>query len=185
MKKRAINIINFLNLSKERYYKILEYRNQDFVREVSNGTNYITLDEHTNYLKLLEKKDKFFAFLILVDGKDYGVVSLKKTAEDTCYIGHYLVDELYKFEGGGVVARCCISYICTKLNVRYTSYSIKTTNTRGFRTSCDSAKVVSVQEQNGFYEGVMEILNFNSDEFKKSKSKKLFDKLYEINDCEL
>lgn len=185
MKKREIRIVNFLNLSKEHYYKILEYRNQDFVREVSNSANYITQKEHTNYLKLLEKKDKFFAFLILVDGKDYGVVSLKKTAEDTCYIGHYLVDELYKFEGGGVVARCCISYICAKLNVRYTSYSIKTSNTRGFRTSRDTAHLVSAREQNGFCEGIIEILNFNSKEFKNSKSKKLFDKLYEINDCEL
>ena len=34
MKKKELRIINFLNLSHEKYMQILKYRNQEFVRVV-------------------------------------------------------------------------------------------------------------------------------------------------------
>ena len=78
MKKREIKIINFLNLSEEKYMNILEYRNQEYIRNVSLNTNYISIEDHKKYFELLVKKDNYFAFLITNDNKDYSVINLKK-----------------------------------------------------------------------------------------------------------
>lgn len=184
MKKREVSIINFLNLSKEEYEKILEYRNQKFIRKSSKNQNIITKEEHENYHKLLEKKDKFFAFLIRVDDVDYGVISLKKIDEKTYYIGEYLVDELYKFEGGGVMLRFCMLYLFNIMGVKYTSYDIKTTNTRGIRSGIISKWLYGCQKDD-FYQGVLEILDFNDPQILNSKARKMFDKIYTISNCQI
>ena len=71
MRKKELRITNFLNLSHEKYMKILDYRNQEFVRVVSNSTELITTKQHNDYHKLLEKRDIFFAFLITCEDKDF------------------------------------------------------------------------------------------------------------------
>ena len=55
MKKREIKIINFLNLSEEKYMNILEYRNQEYIRNVSLNTNYISIEEFSNNINELKK----------------------------------------------------------------------------------------------------------------------------------
>lgn len=176
MKKREVSIINFLNLNKEEYEKILEYRNQEFVRRFSKNSDIITKEDHAKYHKLLEKKDEYFAFLIKVDGKDYGVISLKKQDDDTYYTGDYLVKEDYKFEGGGIVNTICLNYICKNLGIKYLFYEILRANTRVFRLGINK---IHSQQDNGdsFYETVEVVpLEDNSN----SKIKKIFDKIYEI-----
>ncbi|WP_164468946.1 hypothetical protein [Aliarcobacter cryaerophilus] len=103
MKKRELKIINFLHLNEEEYAKILEYRNQEYIRKVSISQDIISEEEHKNYLEQLKKEDEYFAFIIKNDDKDYGVISLKKLSEDTYNIGDYLVKEDYKFEGEGLL----------------------------------------------------------------------------------
>lgn len=176
MKKREVSIINFLHLNNEEYYKILEYRNQEFVRKFSKNKNIISQEEHENYHKLLEKKDKFFAFLIRVDGKDYGVLNLKQQDANTYYVGDYLVKEDYKFEGGGVVNTICLNYICENLGIKYLFYEILRANTRVFRLGINK---IHSQQDNGdsFYETV-EIVPLKDSS--NSKIKKIFDKMYEI-----
>ena len=184
MKKKEIKIINFLHLSEEEYAKILEYRNQGYIREVSTNQNIISKEEHKNYLYLLKRKDIYFSFLITNDDKDYGVISLKKITDDTYFIGDYLVKEESKFEGGGVVNKFCILYLCNKLNIKHLSYDIKYSNTRGFRTGA-IAKINYYEEKDGFFSETSEVLNFFDKDIINSKPRKLFDKLYEIRECQI
>lgn len=184
MKKREIKIINFLHLSEEEYAKILEYRNQEYIRKVSISQDIITEEEHKNYLERLKKEDEYFAFMIKNDNKDYGVISLKKLTEDSYNIGDYLVKDDYKFEGGGVVNKFCILYICNKLNIRYLSYDIKYSNTRGFRAG-PITKFLSHERKENFFSETAEVLSFFDKDILNSKPRKLFDKLYEIKDCQI
>lgn len=184
MKKRELKITNFLYLHEDRYNKILKYRNQEFIRKVSINENIISKEEHKNYLKLLREKDTYFAFLITNNDQDYGVISLKKIKDGTYCIGDYLVKEEYKFEGGGVVNRFCTLYICNKLNIKYLTYDIKYSNRRGFRAGY-IAKINTYEEKDGFFSESAEILDFFDEDILNSKARKLFDKLYEIKECQI
>ncbi|MDX9797082.1 MAG: hypothetical protein RBT24_09640 [Arcobacteraceae bacterium] len=181
MKKQNIKIINFLHLEKEKYNHILEYRNQKYIREVSQSNKIITKEEHQNYFELLKKKDNYFAFLIMRDNKDFGVISLKKITEDTYFIGDYLVNELFKFEGGGIVNRICISYIANKLNIQYLKTTQNKNNTRSNRAGgVKTLSVVSINDD--FNDVTASVDDFYSPETLNSKPRILFDKLYMISE---
>ena len=184
MRKKELRIINFLNLSHEKYMKILEYRNQEFVRVVSNSTELITSKQHNDYHKLLEKKDIFFAFLITCEDKDYAVINFKKLEDGSFYVGYYLVDELYKFEGGGVVLHNCMMFICWKLGIKFISYDIKIENSRVFRVGY-GGKTISSSQNGDSYHYITELFEFDNDIVKNTKSRKLFDKLYDIKEMQI
>lgn len=179
MKKRKLRIINFLYLSDEKYNKIREYRNQQFIREVSLNSNIISEEEHEKYKKLLEKKKDYFAFLILNDEKDYSVITFKKINEDLYEIGEYLVKEEYKYEGGGIVNRYCTILLCNNLNIKYLNYLMKQDNTRGNRLGV-IAKIQESKCQNGLVHEFIEVLKYDDEIVRREKGKKLFDKVYEI-----
>lgn len=180
VKKRNIKIINFLHLEEEKYTKIRDYRNQEYIRKVSVNTDLITEEKHWKYLELLKKQDDYFAFLITRDDEDFGVVSLKKFSEDTYFIGDYLVNELSKYEGGGIVNRICISYISNKLNIKYLKTMQNKNNTRSNRAGgVKTLKVVSLH--NDFNDVTAIVDDFYSPDALNSKPRKLFDKLYVIS----
>ncbi|MCR4941762.1 MAG: hypothetical protein K5978_03075 [Campylobacter sp.] len=181
MKKRKIQIINFLHLSEEKYNKIREYRNQEYVRKVSNSTSLISLAEHENYHKLLEQKDKFFAWLLVVDGRDYGVITLKKLSDENYYAGDYLVNEIYKFEGGGVVNSLCTLFICNKIGAKFISYDIKTDNTRAYRRGSIGEVQSHEAKQDSFCE-LLKLTDFYDANLLKTRARIAFDKMYEIID---
>lgn len=181
MKKREIKIINFLNLSEEKYMNILEYRNQEYIRNVSLNTNYISIEDHKKYFELLVKKDNYFAFLITNDNKDYSVINLKKINNNTYYIGDYLVKEEFKFEGGGVVNRFCVQYICNKLDIKYLTSDVKYSNTRTFRSG-KIGELISREIKDETFSDTIEIFDFFNKDVLNSKARKMFDKLYEIID---
>lgn len=184
MKKRDLKIINFLYLSDEKLKKIREYRNQEYVRDVSISKNIISENEHKNYLTLLEKKDKYFAFLVLNEEKDYGVITFNKIDDKIYYIGDYLVKEEYKFEGGGIANRFCINILCNRLNIKFLKAKQQIDNTRGNRgggvftlehTSC----------KDGFNEYLVEVPSFDDERISNTKAKKMFDKLYTIKEVKI
>ncbi len=186
MKKRKLKIINFLYLDDEKYNKIREYRNQEYIRKVSLDDRIITKEEHQNYKKLLEKKDKYFAYLITCDDEDYAVITFKKLDDDTYNIGEYLVKEEYKYEGGGVVNRYCILLLCNKLDIKLVRFQILWYNSRGFKAgNVSKIKESTYNQNNGFIEGLLEMLDFNDKEVVESKARKLFDKMYEIIEVKL
>lgn len=184
MKKRNLEIINFLHLNNQYYNQILKYRNQEYVREVSLNTNPISQAEHQNYRRLLKEKKQYFAYLIKNDDKDYGVITLKKGQDDIYTIGDYLIDQTYKYEGGGIVNRFCIMFLCNKLSIRYLKSEFKVSNTRGHRAGSIS-KINSCIRKDNFFQEYAEVLNFYDESVLNSKARKLFDKVYEIKSIKL
>ena len=180
MGKHKICIINFLFLDAQKYNEILNYRNKEFVRKVSLNQNFITEEEHKKYHQLLENKDSHFAFLITKNDCDYGVITLKKIDETTYYIGDYLVDENYKFEGGGIVTNYCLLYVLNKMNIKFINYLIQKNNTRSKRIG-EYGNIISKNEDNEFYDFKVEISDFNSPYILNLKSRQLFDKMYYID----
>lgn len=179
---KQIKIINFLHLDEEKYFQILKYRNQEFIKNISLDQKAITIKEHENYRKLLEKKDEYFAFLITCDGEDYGVISLKDLKNGYFRTGDYLVDEDFKFGGGGVVISICEAYLFDRLNIKFVSYEINTDNKRALRNN-QIIEITQDEKSSGDYLiRKSRILNVNSLEFKNLKAKKLFDKLYKIEE---
>lgn len=184
MKKRILRIINFLYLSNEKYSKIREYRNQDYIRKMSLNSNIILEKEHQNYKKLLQEKQNHFAFLVTSDDKDYGVITLKKDEDNVYTIGDYLVNEVYQYEGGGVANRFCINYLCNKLEIKYVRAKQHKSNTRGNR----GGGVFTVEHINSddiFNEYLAEVPNFNDEKVLNTKARKVFDKLYIIEEVKL
>lgn len=184
MTKKEIKIVNFIYLNKEKLDQILKYRNQKFIREVSAKAEIITQAQHEKYIKKLKQKDTHFAFLITVDDKDYAVINYKKLDEITYCIGDYLVDELYKFEGGGIVSKACLLYVCNKIGAKFITYQIAHTNTRNFRSGV-LGNVIYHEDEEGFFNEKLEVADFYSKEIMQTKPRKLFDKLYEIKEVML
>ena len=181
MKKRKLNIINFLYLSEDKYNNIREYRNQDFVREFSFSRKIISIIEHKKYKEMLEKKEDYFAFLITKDNSDYSVITLKKIDNGKYSVGEYLVKEEYKYEGGGIVTRFCMSYILNKLNIKCIISQHSIENRRGYRSGV-IAEIKDETYDNGYLSETIEVLEFNDPKSKESKARKCFDKIYEIVD---
>ena len=179
MRKKRLEIINFVNLSDEKYRKILEYRNQEYVRTVSNSPEPITVKQHEAYREALKKRDKFFAFLITCDGEDYAVINLKKLDDGSFYLGYYLTDELYKFEGGGVAVHNCMMYICDRLKIKLISYDIKPENSRVFRVG-RGGEDIAVSSNSEALHHLVRLYGYDDERVKNSKSAKLFNKIYEI-----
>ena len=184
MKKRKLKIINFLYLSNEKFKKIREYRNQNYIREVSLNSSLISEKEHYEYKELLEKEDNYFAFLIINDDKDYGVISFKKNKDESFTVGDYLVDEKYKYEGGGIVNRYCIMYICNNLSINYLKSEFKVDNKRGHRAGTIS-KVDDCIRQDDFFTEYSQVLDYFDKDVLLSKSRILFDKLYAIEEVKI
>lgn len=184
MKKRKLKILNFLCLTDEKYNKIREYRNQEYIRNVSLNKDIISKSEHQDYKKLLEKKENYFAYLILNDEKDYGVISFTKIGEDICTLGDYLVNDDYKYEGGGVVNRFCINYLANRLGFNYVRAMQHINNTRGNRGG-GVLTIKSLGTKDNFQEYLAEIPNFNDERIKNTKARAMFDKLYEIKELNL
>lgn len=181
MKKRKLKIINFLYLTDEKYNKIREYRNQEYIRNMSFNSNIITREEHQNYKILLEKKENHFAYMILNEDKDYSVITLKKEENNSYSVGEYLVDELYKYEGGGIVNRYCMHYLLNKLNIYYIKSEHSIYNKRGYRAGV-IAKVKDSHCSNDYLTEYIEILDFNDKKIMNDKARVLFDKVYEIEE---
>lgn len=179
MKKTKLKIINFLYLSDEKYYKIREYRNQDFIIEFSFSKKSISLEEHKDYKKMLERREDYFAFLITKDNLDYSVITLKRINEEEYSVGEYLVKEEYKYEGGGIATRFCMSYLLNSLGIKFirSEHSIK--NKRGYRSGV-IAEIKNETYENGYLSESIEVLDFNHPKSKESKARKCFDKIYEI-----
>lgn len=184
MKKRELEIINFLYLTEEKYNKIREYRNQEYIREISFNTSIISEEDHKKYKKLLEKKDIYFAYLIINNGFDYGVITLEKLSEDNWYIGDYLVNEDYKYEGGGIVNRFCINYLCNNLNIKFVRAKQHEENTRGNRGG-GVFTIEHISQEDGFNEFLAEVPDFNHPTILETKARKMFDKIYKIETINL
>lgn len=178
MIKKQIKIVNFLQLNDEKFEQIRTYRNQKFIRAVSLNEDKITKEQHQTYKKLLLQKKDFFAYLLLCDEKDYGVISLTKN-EDSFDIGTYLVDELYKYEGGGLACHFCVLFICEKLNIKIVSYKIKSHNTRIFRNG-NLGEVLQSGFENDLISGKVLLDDFYGQKNMSLKQRKLFDRVYEI-----
>ncbi len=178
--KSKIEIVNFLYLTDEEYFKIIEYRNQKFVRNASCNVEMISYEQHLNYLELLKKKDNYFSFLIKKDGQDYAVISFKKYKNGNFTVGDYLVDEKLQFEGGGIVILVCEIYLCNCLKIELLEYEVRLNNKRGLRNSKNFGIKQKREVKDGFLYEIVKILPLDSLEMQNSKVKKLFDKLYEI-----
>ena len=181
MQKRKLKIINFLYLSVEKYNKIREYRNQDFIREFSFFKKLISIEEHKKYKEMLEEKENHFAFLITKDDYDYSVITLKKIDNEKYSVGEYLIKEEYKYEGGGIVTRFCMSYLLNNLKIKFIKSSHSIENRRGYRSGI-IAEVKDEIYEDGYLSETIEVLEFNHPKSKENKARKCFDKIYEIVD---
>ena len=87
------------------------------------------------------------------------MLNLKKINNNTYYIGDYLVKEEFKFEGGGVVNRFCVQYICNKLDIKYLTSDIKYSNTRTFRSG-KIGELISREIKDETFSDTIEIFDF-------------------------
>ena len=184
MLKRKLKIINFNHLSEDHFDRIREYRNQDFVRAVSLDSKPISKAEHERFRTLLKSSDRHFSYLIKREDQDYGIINIKKLDGHICTIGDYLVDEIFQYEGGGIVNRLCICQVCNRLDLRFVRAKQQVSNTRGNRGG-GVFTVEHVGYADGFNEYLSEIPDFDDPRVANSRARKAFDKLYEVDELVL
>ena len=109
------------------------------------------------------------------------MINFKKLDDGSFYLGYYLTDELYKFEGGGVAVHNCMMYICNRLKIKLISYDIKPDNSRVFRVG-QCGEDIAVSGSSEALHHLVRIYGYDDERVKNSKSAKLFNKIYEIKD---
>jgi len=180
--KRPINIFNFVTLKDEHFNKVRDYRNQEFVRGASIYQDRVSYSEHQEYRSRLLRQDREFAYIVQNESTDYGVISIHRIDSTTCSVGDYLVDEKFKFEGGGIVNRLSICKICNHLGFTRIKAKQQAGNTRGSRAG-GVFTVAHLGTNNGFDEFLSEVPDYEDSRVRNSRARKMFDKLYFFDRC--
>ena len=82
--------LNLRSVEKKDFEKILEWRNDPDVRINSLTQHIIPIDEHIEYWTEFLKNMKNFAFIVVHDNKDIGVLKLKNINKNTYEIDIFL-----------------------------------------------------------------------------------------------
>jgi len=82
--------LNLRPVEKKDYEKILEWRNDPNVRINSLTQHIIPIDEHIKYWDDFLKNETNFAFIVVYDDKDIGVLKLKNINKTTYEIDIFL-----------------------------------------------------------------------------------------------
>lgn len=82
--------LNLRPVEKKDYEKILEWRNDPDVRMNSLTQHIIPIDEHIKYWDDFLKNETNFAFIVIYDNKDIGVLKLKNINKTTYEIDIFL-----------------------------------------------------------------------------------------------
>lgn len=82
--------LNLRPVEKKDYEKILEWRNDPDVRIYSLTQHFISIDEHIKYWDDFLKNETNYAFLVVHDDKEIGVLKLKNINKTTYELDIFL-----------------------------------------------------------------------------------------------
>lgn len=99
---------------------VLFWRNQDFVREMMYSSDIISMEQHLEWFKTLQKQKTSIAQVFYFDEKPYGVVYIHQIdySNGTCKWSFYIGDKEAPPGFGIVLGYLAICYIFDYLHLR-------------------------------------------------------------------
>ncbi|WP_425449711.1 UDP-4-amino-4,6-dideoxy-N-acetyl-beta-L-altrosamine N-acetyltransferase [Dethiothermospora halolimnae] len=101
---KSISFYNIFDLDNKYKEKLLEWRNQKFVREKMFNSDIIQKRDHYRFLKEAKKNKQKKIYIAFYDNKPFGVLNYDYfSKENSIEFGFYLIDETYINSGFGIV----------------------------------------------------------------------------------
>lgn len=121
MEKKKFKAIELKYLDENTIHKIREWRNADFVREMSFTRHIISPEEHLAFIQNLKEDPNRGLFVLYFDDEPVAVFHYVLHPESNSLTdSHYLTNEDYRYEGyGEVVAYLIKSIMFNILKVDY------------------------------------------------------------------
>ncbi len=87
--KENIELINFIDLTKEEKFMILSWRNDERIRNWMYNTDVISKEDHLDFIdNLQERKDRLY-FLVKEEDEYIGVIDFTNIENNIAYMGIY------------------------------------------------------------------------------------------------
>ena len=127
---------------------ILNWRNREAIRKVMYNGNTISIEEHLQWFKRLEKDDASISKIFSYNQVDYGVLNIKKInrINNNCEWGFYIGEQNTLRGLGTILGFTALNYIFNELSIRKLSAEVLSINEQS----------ISFHEKMGFVkEGVL------------------------------
>lgn len=135
-----IEFKDVFDLDQSYIMKVLNWRNQDFVRLKMVNQDVISKENHLNYMKKIFGREDNKIFVGFINGEVFGIVTCKVEDVNIDY-GYYLVnEELIGMGFGMLMEYFSINYVFDKFDINKIKIKVLDNN----------KKVISLHEKFGF-----------------------------------
>ncbi len=160
IEQESVLLENFTNLTLDEKKMVLNWRNTTKIKKWMFSQDDITLDEHLNYIKLLETKTDRLYFLVKKASQNIGVIDFTNILSDSCEFGVYANPKLKGM--GKYLMSEIITYAFNTLNVKVLKAEVFEQNSKAVALySKYNFKKVNEKIENNHKLICMELVNEN------------------------
>jgi UDP-4-amino-4,6-dideoxy-N-acetyl-beta-L-altrosamine N-acetyltransferase len=152
----SLRLTDYLDLPKNKYLKILAWRNRKDVRKWMHSREIIGEEEHIEFLEKLKKDKSKRYFLVTQNEKDLGVVYFTSIDGNSCYFGMF-ANPAMRGGLGNILMKAVLHYAFSILRVNILKLEVYKDNERaiklykkfGFVCKHEKSKELIEMELNG------------------------------------
>lgn len=130
MNKNDIKLIDFLNLDVEKRRMVLDWRNDNNIRQWMYNDKIISEKEHFDFIENLKNNDTKKYFLVSQDNNDIGVVYFVKITKGSTEFGLYANPSSNIPGIGRILEEVAIEYAFNDLQVKVLKLEVYSDNVR-------------------------------------------------------
>jgi len=119
---------NFIDLSEKEQLAVLEYRNHKDIQKWMYTKDEISLENHLNYIKTLNRRKDRVYFLVQIENKNIGVVDLTDIENESVELGIYANPYLKGY--GKVLLHKIVDYAFNRVHLKKLYANVYTDNSK-------------------------------------------------------
>lgn len=126
---------NFINASPEEREIVRKWRNGDRIKKWMLNSNFITMEEHNDFIKALEEDEKNFYWIVSLKGIIIGIVDVKNAdfTNKECSWGFYLNPKYINSGNGFILEYDLLSLLFDEFDFRCVKNETLTDNYKAIR----------------------------------------------------
>lgn len=112
--------VELIDINETHLDKVLEWRNQSFIRQMMYNDKVITMDEHKNWYKRICKSNNSQTKVFLFNGLPYGIVNITNidTKNNRCNWGFYVGEKESPRGTGTLMGKLALDYMFNEMRIR-------------------------------------------------------------------